>query len=171
MARPKTNHVNLSDGEVIKIRSMLKSKKTSKTILKRCQILLDLNENFDKVLTHGQCAKSNAVCRATVSNVVRLYSEEGLEGALKLKRSINSSQSNRKVDGRLEAKIIAIATGGAPDGRSRWTLRLLEDELKLQVGEESAVNRETIRRALKKTNFDLTNPNTTVSPKNMTQNL
>ena len=47
-----------------------------------------------------------------------------------------------------------IACGPAPDGRARWTLRLLEKQVRLELDEP--VGRETIRLALKKINFDLT---------------
>ncbi len=71
----------------------------------------------------------------------------------KNKRNPNSN-AKLKVDGRVEAKIIQIACGPAPDGRSRWTLRLLEDKARLEL--ETPISRETIRRTLKKTKSDLT---------------
>ena len=52
------------------------------------------------------------------------------------------------------AEIIAMACSKAPDGRARWTIRLLEKTLKKQKGMET-INRETIRLLLKKTNVSL----------------
>ena len=48
----------------------------------------------------------------------------------------------------------SIACGPAPDGRARWTLRLLEKQVRLEFDEP--IGRESIRLALKKMNFDLT---------------
>jgi len=55
-----------------------------------------------------------------------------------------------KIDGRVEAHLVAICCGPPPEGRARWTLRLLADELAARklVTEVSA---EAVRRALKKT--------------------
>ena len=87
---------------------------------------------------------------------------------ISIERSINSDNAKRKLNGRAEAKIIEIACGPAPDGHSRWTLRLLEEECKIKL--ETPVSKDTIGRALKKTNYDLTKANIGVSPKKKTQN-
>lgn len=70
------------------------------------------------------------------------------------KRSINSDNARRKVDGRIEAKLIEIACSRAPERHSRWTIRLLEDKMKILLDEP--IGRETIRRTLKKTGLSLT---------------
>ena len=66
---------------------------------------------------------------------------------LKLKRNINSNNARRKVDGRIEARIVEIACGSVPEGHSQWTIRLLENQANIELDEP--VSRETIRRALK----------------------
>jgi hypothetical protein len=55
-----------------------------------------------------------------------------------------------KVDGRVEAHLVALCCSPAPAGRTRWTLRLLAGELKGR-GLVTEVCAETVRRALKKT--------------------
>lgn len=67
---------------------------------------------------------------------------------MKTNRSINSNNANRKVDGRVEAKIIEIACAPVPDGHSRWTIRLLEERMKVELDEP--ISREAIRRSIKK---------------------
>ena len=67
MARPKTYHIILSDNEVSALRKVIRDKKTCKTVLKRCQILLELDEVSGTGLTHSQIAHTYAVCPATVS--------------------------------------------------------------------------------------------------------
>ena len=86
---------------------------------------------------------------ATVTNTARNYALNGIESVLNLKRSPRSDQARRKLDGRAEALLIATACGPAPKGAARWTLRLLEKEMKVVL--EAPVSRETIRKALKKT--------------------
>lgn len=75
----------------------------------------------------------------------------------------------RKVDGRTEARIVQMACGPVPEGHSRWTIRLLEDELKVVLDEP--ISREAIRRSLKKTGLDLTELSTGASPQKQTRNL
>ena len=64
------------------------------------------------------------------------------------KRNVNSDNAIRKVDGRTEARLIELACGPVPEGHSRWTIRLLEEESKVIL--ETPVSREAIRNALKK---------------------
>ena len=54
MARPKKYIINLTEEEIKELKSTIRSKKTSKTIRSRCQIILDLDEAHGKVLTHEQ---------------------------------------------------------------------------------------------------------------------
>ena len=169
MARNKKFHINLTDKEFKQLKSVLRKSSTSRTVRCRCQILLDMDEAHGKLYTHEQCAKSNGVCIATVSNTIRHYTEEGIDSVIKLKRNINSDNAKRKVDGRAEAKLIEIACGPVPEGHSRWTLRLLEEKARVEL--DVPVSKDTIGRALKKTNFDLTATATGVSRQKKTQNL
>ena len=148
MARPKKHIIKLTDDEVKELKSVIRKKKTSRTVRCRCQIILDLDEAHGKVLTHEQSAKSNGVCLATVANTVSKYTNGGISAVTEFKRNINSDNARRKVDGRAEAQLIELACGPVPEGHSRWT---------------TPVSREAIRNALKKTNFDLTKTTTGVS--------
>lgn len=130
MARPKKYIIKLTDNEFKGLKSTIRKKKNSKTIRCRCQIILDLDEAHGKVLTHEQSSKSNDICLATVTE---------------FKRNVNSDNARRKVDGRAEARLIELACGPVPEGHSRWTLRLLEEESKAIL--EAPVSREAIRNA------------------------
>ena len=148
MARPKKNVVRLTDEEVKRLNKMRKNKGTSQTVSDRCSILLAVDENHPPAKTYDQCMISCGVSRATIASTIKLYAEKGLEETLKLKRSVNSDNARRKVDGRTEARIVQMACGPVPEGHSRWTIRLLEDELKVVLDEPNS--REAIRRSLKK---------------------
>ena len=148
MARPKTYRISLTDEELKTLKSVIRKKETSKMICSRCQIIIDLDEAHGKVPTHEQCAKSNGVCVATVTNTVLKYAKGGIAAVIAYKRNINSDNARRKVDGRAEAQLIELACGPAPDGRSRWTLRLLAEKSKVVL--ETPVGKDAIRTALKK---------------------
>ena len=121
MARPRKYVIKLTENEYKKLKSIIRKKATSKTIRCRCQIILDLDESHGKVLTHEQSAKSNGVCLATVTNTVTKYINGGVNAVTEFKRSINSDNARRKVDGRVEARLIELACGPVPEGHSRWT--------------------------------------------------
>jgi transposase len=166
MPRERKYRVNLSDEQVKELKKLMHSKTASLTIKSRCQILLDMDEAHGKQYLEAQCAKRNAVHIATVSYTIKKYVEEGFDGAITLKRNVNSDNARRKVDGRAEAQLVALACGPVPEGHSRWTLRLLEEKAKVFL--EYPVSHDTIRRTLKKTNCDLTESTTGVShPKKM----
>jgi hypothetical protein len=56
----------------------------------------------------------------------------------------------RSLDGRAEAHLIALACSQAPEGRDRWSMRLLADKA-VELGIVGAISHETVRKALKKT--------------------
>lgn len=168
MARPTKYPIKLTDDERSKLKKAIKNKSTSNTVLKRCQILLVLDDDKGTALTYEQIAHSYAVCPTTISNIKRIYIDEGIDALLHYNISPNSAAALRKADGRTEAKLIQIACGPAPDGHSRWTLRLLEEKSRVEL--ETPISRETIRRVLKKTNFTLTSTTTGVSRPKKTQN-
>ena len=154
MARPKTYIINLSDDERAELQKTIHNKKTSKTILKRCQILLELDEVHGTGNTHAQIAHSYAVCPSTITNIVQSYVKNGITNIVRYNINPNSSAARRKLDGRTEAHIIQMACGPVPEGHSRWTLRLLEEKVRVEL--HVSVGKDTIRHALKKMNFDLT---------------
>ena len=126
MARPRKYIVKLTEDEYKELKSIIRKKATSKTICCRCQIILDLDESHGKVLTH----------------------EQSVNAVTEFKRSINSDNARRKVDGCVEARLIELACGPVPEGHFRWTIRLLEEEARVIL--ETPVSREAIRNALKK---------------------
>ena len=100
MARPKTYIIKLSDDERAALQKTIRNKKTCKTVLKRCQILLELDEEQGTGLTHSQIARSYAVCPATITNIVQSYVKNGITNIVRYNISPNSSAALRKMDGR-----------------------------------------------------------------------
>jgi len=90
--------------------------------------------------------------RATVERVRKAFVEEGLEAALERRKP--RRRYRRTLDGDGEAHLVALACQKPPEGRSRWTLRLLADRMvALEYVEQ--VSYQTVRRTLKKTNLNL----------------
>lgn len=112
---------------------------------KRIQTLLKADDNW----TDQQIADAINIGRATSERTRKRYVEQGLEIA------INGQKLNRvyerKMDGEVEARLIALTNSTPPSGRKRWTLRLLADKLvMLEEVPYDSISHETIRRTLKK---------------------
>ena len=96
-----------------------------------------------------QIAEALEVSVATVERVRQRFVEDSLEAALARKKAARPPVAP-KLDGRAEARLIALACSDPPDGRARWTMQLLADKL-VELAVVPAVSDETVRRALKKT--------------------
>ena len=92
------------------------------------------------------------VGRATVERVRKEFVEEGLGAALERRRPRRVYL--RKLDGDGEAHLVALACQEPPEGRSRWTLRLLADRM-VQLAYVDQISYQTVRRTLKKTRSSL----------------
>jgi transposase len=90
--------------------------------------------------------------RATIGRTRRQFVEEGVEAALNPKPTTRIYQ--RRLDGKAEAHLVAIACGAPPQGRARWTLRLLADRM-VGLGCVEYVCHEAVRQTLKKMNSSL----------------
>jgi transposase len=85
---------------------------------------------------------------STVARVRQHFVEQGLAAVVDPERVRRPSR--RRLDGEQEARLLALACGPAPQGRTRWTLRLLADQMvELEVVE--SISHETVRQVLKKT--------------------
>lgn len=88
----------------------------------------------------------------TVENLRRRLVEQGLEAALE--HGNRGSYRARKLDGKAEATLIALTRMEPPEGRSRWGVRLLADQMVAQGYVESC-SHMTVHRTLKKMNSSL----------------
>jgi transposase len=145
----KRTEVKLSEAERKHLQRIIRSGVASARKLGHARILLQAHEGK----AHEMIAESVNVSYATVSRVCQRYVKDGLDAALQPAKAIRNKP--RKLDGRGEAKLIALACSEPPEGRARWTLSLLADKLiELKVVEK--VVPETVRQTLKKTNSPLT---------------
>jgi len=101
-------------------------------------------------LTRDQIAGQLDMHVNTVDRIRKRFVTDGEAPALDRKPRV-TPPNPPKIDGRVEAHLVAICCGPAPEGRAYWTLRMLADELKDRKLVTS-VCVETVRKALKKTN-------------------
>ena len=113
----------------------------------RAYVLLALNKGKN----HEEIEEFFDVSRITTWRIKNKYKKQGIHQALKDEQ--RSGQPIKYKEKEI-AEIVALACTNAPEGRSRWTIRLLEKTLKQKDG-LMTINRETIRLVLKKTNVNL----------------
>ena len=84
----------------------------------------------------------------TVRNVRNRFFDEGIESAL-VEKPRPGAAMRPKVTGEIEAHLLAIAQSAPPEGRKRWTLKLLSDKL-VELNLVDSISRDTVHRWLKK---------------------
>lgn len=142
--------VTLTPDEREQLVRMIASGKGAAKKLAHARILLKADQaEGGPGWTDDRIAGAVEVSVATVERVRQRFVEQGLGAALVRKKQDKPSRQ-RTLDGRAEARLIALACSAPPSGRKRWTLKLLADKLvELEVVE--AVSDETVRRTLQKT--------------------
>jgi len=140
--------VTLTGEEQEYLKKLIQKGKTSGFRIRHAQILLkldDIPENKDWTGERiAQAYNSNPV---SISHMAKRYVEEGLESALSRKPQQTRA---RKMDGEIEAKVIALASSTPPEGYERWSIRLLRDEIiRLEIAD---IERSSVNNILKKMN-------------------
>ncbi len=145
--------VTLTNEERGRLTRLVSSGQDKAYRIKHANVLLAADENGPN-LPSQEIAKAFSCHLNTVSGVCQRFVEQGLQAALDRKKR-QAPPTARKLDGRGEAKLIALACRKPPEGSSRWALRLLADEL-VQLGVVESISYETVRRVLKKTSLNRT---------------
>ena len=122
----------------------------SSQLYQTAYILLNSDEGKygDKIIGK-EISKVLKVSMRMIDRAKRRFVEDGFEACLK--RHSSKQPKERKVDGDLEAHLIALSCSKAPKGFSRWSLRMLADKV-VELKYAESISHETVRRALKKTN-------------------
>ena len=143
----KVYHVNLTDSERESLTQLIRRGKPSARKVTRARILMlaDANKADEEI---------KVVLQTSVPTIYRTrkrFVEEGLAAALEEKPR---SGAPRRLNGKQEAYLIALACSKPPTGYEHWSLRLLTDRLvELQVVDR--ISDETVRLRLKKAQLSL----------------
>ena len=145
--------VTLAEAERPMLQAMLSKGKAAARKLMHARILLKADASvggpnwLDEAIAEGL-----EVGRATVERVRKQFVEDGLEAALA--RRTPRREYQHTLDGDGEAHLVALTCQKPPEGRGRWTLRLLADRM-VRLEYVEAVSKDTVARVLKKTNLSL----------------
>jgi transposase len=144
--------VRLTEEERKKLSDLTSKGRGSAAVLRRARILLKADEGGE-----GPSWTDPAICDAlevslsTVARVRKAFVEEGFDAVLDRKKP--QGRQYRKLDGAQEAHLIAVACSTPPEGRTRWTLKMLSNRL-IELEIVDYISPECVRVTLKKTNLN-----------------
>ncbi len=141
--------VRLTEGERAALGQLISKGKAAARKRTHAQVLLkaDVGEH-GPAWTDEQIVEAFELGARTVQSIRKRFVEEGLDAAIERKKQCRLSRQ-RVLDGEKEAKLVAVCCSEVPPGQTRWTLRMLGDELvRLEIVD--SISHETIRQAFKK---------------------
>jgi len=140
--------VRLTGAERAKLLGLVRTGKVAAHKRVHSRVLLKADEGkHGPGWTDDEIAEALEIHRNTVHNIRKRFVEQGLEAAVNRKKL---PPRLRKLDGAQEARLLAVACGPPPEGRARWSLRLLADRL-VELDVVDTISYETVRQTLKKT--------------------
>lgn len=151
--------VRLRPEERAQLEELLKRKRVAARKRTHALVLLKVDEGeVGPGWSDARAADAFGVCVESIRHMRRRFVEEGLESALERRKQVRPSRQVI-LDGEKEARLVAVACQKPPDGRVRWTLRLLADKL-VELNVIDSVSHETVRQTLKKTTYSRGRRNT-----------
>ena len=148
----RKNHVVLTAEQRQELEQLVRTGTRSAQVIRRAQILLKADEGSGGPgWTNAAITAAFGAARSTLGRIRRRFVQEGLTAALE--RRPSSGRKACKLDGDQQARLTLLACGpaprGHPEGRSRWSLRLLAEQVVL-LGMVDGISPETVRQALKR---------------------
>jgi transposase len=131
---------------------MCKGKHTSQQFRNACILLNCDAGKYGQPFSNEHIAQMLQVTTKTIERVKQRFVEDGFEACIE-RKPYPSEVKDLKADGDFEAHLIALSCSKAPQGRSRWSLRLLADTM-VELKYAESVSHETVRRVLKKTKLN-----------------
>ncbi len=129
------------------------TKAARSVLMARALLLIDAGEAGPQLSEDLVSQATGLSCRP-IERLKKRFVEDGLEAALERKHR-ETPPTPVKFDGDFEAHLIALACSDPPEGRTRWTVRLLAEKA-VELAITDSVSPMTVCNTLKKTNFSLT---------------
>lgn len=140
--------VRLTDDQRDALDRLLRTGIFPAAMRRRAAILLKVDADGPDAWTDEEAAELLETSRMTVMRVRRQFAAEGLDATLHRKKP--TGRQYRKLDGKQEARLVALACSDAPDGHGRWTMKLLADKL-VELEVVASIDPATVWRTLQKT--------------------
>jgi hypothetical protein len=145
MARYK---VTLTQQEREELMSIINKGKHTSHKFRTAYVLLNCDEGpYSQKVTNEQICEVLKIGMRTIDRIKKRFVEEGFERCLE--RKPPERVYERKADGEVEARLVALSCSEPPEGFARWSLRLLADKM-IELNYVDSISHETVRSLLKK---------------------
>jgi len=146
--------VELTTEERSQLKSIVKATRMAAYRRRHAEMILAVDQGPDgPAMKDADVASAFDCTPKTIERLRQRCVEQGLDAALE--HGNRGSYRVRRLDGRAEAHLIAVACGAPPAGRNRWSLRLLADEM-VALGHVEECSHMAVKRTLKETGLSLT---------------
>lgn len=143
--------IHLTREEVSELQTIIKKGSRTAQSFRVAYILLNCDEGeYSDKATNEEIRKILKVSDRTIERAKKRFMEEGLETVLE--RRPTTREYDRKIDGDLEARLVALCCSEPPEGRSKWSLRLLAEKL-VELNYVDSISHVSVGDILKKTNL------------------
>jgi transposase len=146
--------IKLTQSEVEELHAIINKGSHSSQTFRAAYILLNCDEGkYSDKETNEQISKVLKVGMRTIDRVKKRFLEEGLEAVLE-RRPTTRVYDDKKSDGDVEARLVALCCSEPPKGFAKWSLRLLANKM-VELKYVESISHVTVRSVLKKTNLSL----------------
>jgi hypothetical protein len=144
----KEYKITLTTEERETLHSIIKTRSSKSPQVRRSYKLLAADENGDKQWTDEKISSTYGSSISTIERLRQRFVEESFETALYGKK--REPIKEKVLDGRVEAKLVALRCSTPPEGYQQWSLRLLADKM-VALEYVEHISYESVRQLLKKT--------------------
>lgn len=140
--------IHLTGEEVSELQTIIKKGSHTAQSFKVAYILLNCDEGeYSDKATTEEIKKILKVSDRTIERTKKRFVEEGLDAVLE--RRPTTREYDRKIDGDLEAHLVALCCSDPPEGRSKWSLRLLAEKM-VELEYVDSISHVSVGEILKK---------------------
>lgn len=140
--------VRLGTTEREELQKLINKRSSRSQQVRRAYVILAADADGTHGWTDEQLSTSYGMPIRTVERLRQRVVEEGLQRTIEGKKP--EPRSSRMIDGEVEAHLVALRCSPAPEGYSRWSLRLLADKM-VELQYVNHISHEAVRQVLKKT--------------------
>ena len=152
----ESNAVWLSEEQRNKLKKYVRSGEHSAMLIRRAKVILALDRTGKKDhLRVGRICETNDISRQALNNIRKDFFETASIEEFLTRKKRETPPVLPKITGDVEARVIALACSEAPEGRARWTIRLL-CEKSVELGYIDGIVPSAMHRLLKKRSISLT---------------
>lgn len=143
--------IHLTEDEVNELQSIIRKGSHTAHAFRTAYILLNCDEGeYSEKVSNEQICKVLKIGARTIDRTKKRFIEEGFDAVLERRATTREYQG--KIDGEVEAHLVALSCSKPPEGFAKWSLRLLADKM-VELNYIESISHVSVGEVLKKTNL------------------